>query len=130
MIIVDSSVWIDYFNGQISPQTDKLDALLGTDLITVGDLIIMEVLRGFKKRRDYELARDALSKLNYVDMVGQDIAVRAAEHYRSLRSKGITVRKSIDMMIGTYCIVNNYELLHNDRDFIPMVTELGLKEVL
>jgi len=126
-LLVDSSVWIDFFNGNITPETDCLNEVLGESLILVGDLILAEVLQGFRQERDFETARDALLKFLVVEMLGRKIAIQSAGNYRLLRSKGITVRKTIDCVIATYCIENNLELLHNDRDFDPFEQHLGLR---
>lgn len=127
MILVDSSVWIDYFNGNQSSQTDWLDSSLGNTPIIIGDLILTEVLQGFQNDRDFKIAKDLLSGISFVSMGGQAIAVESAMNYRYLRKKGVTVRKTIDVIIGTFCIHNQLILLHCDRDFDPMVEFLGLK---
>lgn len=130
MILVDSSVWIDYFRGASSPQTEKLDALLGTEPIVMGDLILVEVLQGFVSDRDFRQARKLLSSLEMVDVGGRDIAVQAAENFRALRALGITVRKTIDTVIATRCIESRLTLLYSDRDFDPFVEHLGLRSAL
>jgi predicted nucleic acid-binding protein len=130
MIIVDTSVWIDYFNGVISPATDTLDAALGRQEILVGDLILTEVLQGFRKDSDLAQARRLFQTFPVVTMLGPVLAVRSAQHYRTLRARGVTVRKTIDVMIGTYCIAHNLPLLYTDRDFDPMVQYLGLPTVI
>ena len=130
MILVDTSVWVDYFNGQSSAQTDALDDALGTQDVIIGDLILTEVLQGFRHDRHFRQARQLLQTFPIVTMVGPQLAIRSAEHYRALRRRGVTVRKTIDVMIGTYCIANNIPLLHADRDFDPMVQHLGLVAVL
>lgn len=127
MIIVDSSIWIDYFNGKITPQTDWLDSSLGNTSIMVGDLILTEVLQGFQNDKDYRVARDLLLGLPFMAMGGRYLSIQGALNYRSLRKKGVTVRKTIDIMIGTFCIHYQLPLLHDDRDFDPMVRFLGLK---
>ncbi|MBF0445978.1 MAG: PIN domain nuclease [Magnetococcales bacterium] len=127
MIIIDSSVWIDFFNGKISDKTDLLDSLLGQERIIIGDLILTEVLQGFRKNKDFQVAKSLLDTLEFKPMVGSEVALRSAENYRMLRSKGVTVRKTIDIMIGTFCIMNSYPLLHDDHDFDPMEKNLGLK---
>lgn len=127
MIVVDSSVWIDYFNNLETQQTNKLDRWLGNEPILIGDLILTEVLQGFRSDRDHKAAKSALNDLFYADMVGRDIAVQSAENYRLLRSEGVTVRKTIDVLIGTFCIVNDHQLLHADRDFEPLISHLGLQ---
>ncbi len=129
MILVDSSVWIDYFTGRVTPQTQKLDALLGTELLAIGDLILTEVLQGFADERDFNQARTLLSSLTVVNLCGPEIAVQAAKNFRLLRAAGVTVRKTIDTVIATRCIESGYDLLHNDRDFDPFVKHLGLRAV-
>ena len=129
MILVDSSVWIDYFKGTITPQTDKLDGLLGHEPLAVGDLILTEVLQGFDGDRDYHTARNLLTSLTVVEIGGTDVAIAAAENFRALRKLGVTVRKTIDTMIATRCIESGYDLLHSDRDFEPFVTHLNLRSV-
>ena len=126
MILVDSSVWIDFFNGADTPQVTLLDNKLGDTPILVGDLILTEVLQGFKSNKDFEMAKQALERFELREMVGKDIALRSAENYRRLRKSGITVRKTIDVVIATFCIENSVALLHSDRDFDPMEDILGL----
>ncbi len=126
MILADSSVWIDYFNGRATGETNFLDAKLGIDPILTGDLILAEVLRGFRHEKDFKIAKKLLGGLEMRVLCGRDIALRAAQHFRLLRSKGITPRKTIDMIIGTYCIAHGLTLLHSDRDFHVMEAELGL----
>ena len=126
MILVDSSVWIDFFNGADTPQVTLLDNKLGDTPILIGDLILTEVLQGFKSNKDFEMAKQALERFELREMVGKDIALRSAENYRRLRNSGITVRKTIDVVIATFCIENNVALLHSDRDFDPMEDILGL----
>lgn len=127
MIIVDSSVWIDYFNGQITVETEKLDFLLQEEQVIIGDLILTEVLQGFRNDRDFETALELLTPLDTVDMLGWRQAIRCAENYRLLRKKGVTVRKTTDTVIATYCIENNYSLLYSDKDFDPFVEYLELR---
>ncbi|MBM4247399.1 MAG: PIN domain nuclease [Deltaproteobacteria bacterium] len=127
MIAVDSSVWIDYFNGHTTPQTDRLHAALGEQPIVVGDLVLTEVLQGFRSEARFRRAHRLLAAFPAVSMVGPTLAIRAARNYRALRAAGVTVRKTIDVMIGTYCIETNLPLLYSDRDFDPMVEHLGLK---
>ncbi|HPC74766.1 MAG TPA: PIN domain nuclease [Syntrophales bacterium] len=129
MILVDSSVWIDYFNGRPTPQTDWLDAALGKVPIVIGDLILTEVLQGFQNERDFRIARDLLLRIPFMPMGGSELALESAGNYRILRKKGVTVRKTIDVMIGTFCIHYRIPLLHDDRDFDPMVTYLGLEVI-
>ena len=130
MILVDSSVWIDYFRGVASPQSEKLDLLLGTEPIATGDLILTEVLQGFVSDRDFNQAKKLLTSLVVVDLAGQDIAIKAARNFRALRELGITVRKTIDTVIATRCIDSKLALLYSDRDFDPFVEHLGLKSAL
>jgi predicted nucleic acid-binding protein len=129
MILVDSSVWIDYFRGTATPQTDKLDTLLGAEPLAIGDLILVEVLQGFSSDKDFNQARNLLMTLVPINIGGQDIAIRAADNYRTLRTLGVTHRKTIDTVIATRCIVSGYTLLHSDQDFEPFVAHLGLRSV-
>ena len=129
MILVDSSVWIDYFNGTLTAQTEKLDSLLGSELLAIGDLILTEVLQGFADERDFNQARRMLTSLTVVELGGQKIAIQAAKNFRALRGRGITVRKTIDTVIATRCIESGYELLHDDRDFDGFAKHLGLRVV-
>ena len=130
MILVDSSVWIDYFRGTATPQAEKLDTLLGTEPIATGDLILAEVLQGFVSDRDFNQAKRLLTSLVVVDLVGQDIAIQAAKNFRLLRAQGITVRKTIDTIIATRCIESRLTLLYSDKDFDPFVEHLGLRSAL
>lgn len=130
MILVDSSVWIDYFRGATTPQSERLDALLGTEPLAIGDLILTEVLQGFGPERDFNQAKKLLTGLHVVDLGGQEIAIQAAKNFRTLRSMGVTVRKTIDTLIATRCIESNYVLLYSDRDFDPFVEHLGLRSAL
>ncbi|WP_252177904.1 PIN domain nuclease [Endozoicomonas sp. 4G] len=127
MILVDSSVWIDYFNDQPSEATDKLDSFLGNKKLLTGDLILTEVLEGFKSNKDYAVARSLLISLEIRSLAGQSIALKAAENYRSLRKNGITIRKTIDSFIATYCIEHDLFLLQSDKDFLPFSDYLGLQ---
>ena len=126
MIVVDSSVWIDFFNGVETRQTDLLDELLGSRPILTGDLILVEVLQGFRDETGLRDAQAAMESLLYAPMVGRDIAVASAHNYRTLRAEGITTRKTIDMLVATFCIENGHPLLHNDRDFDLLAEHLGL----
>ena len=129
MILVDSSVWIDYFKGAVTPQTEKLDSLLGQELLVVGDLILTEVLQGFTHDRDFNAARKMMTSLTVVELGGEEIAIQAARNFRVLRNLGVTVRKTIDTIIATRCIESGYDLLHCDRDFDPFARHLGLRVV-
>jgi len=130
VILVDSSVWIDYFRGHATPQTDRLDALLDSEIILIGDLILAEVLQGFVTDRAFNQVRRLLAPLQVADIGGRDVAIQAARNYRLLRSRGITVRKTIDTLIATRCIADNLALLYSDRDFDPFVAHLGLRSAL
>lgn len=127
MVLVDSSVWIDYFNGVVSAQTDALDALLATEPVLVGDLILAEVLQGFRSEAGYRQAREMLCSLSFCRLGGRQVAISSADHYRQLRATGITVRKTIDVIIATYCLLEGLTLLHSDRDFEPMERILSLQ---
>ncbi|TAK67892.1 MAG: PIN domain nuclease [Betaproteobacteria bacterium] len=130
MILVDSSVWIDYFRGTSTPEAETLDSLLSTEPIATGDLVLTEVLQGFVGDRNFNLAKKLLTSLVIVDLAGQDIAIRAAKNFRALRALGISVRKTIDTVIATRCIESRLSLLYSDRDFDPFVEHLGLRSAL
>lgn len=126
MLVVDTSVWVDYFNGVENAQTDFLNRVLDSTPILIGDLILAEVLQGFRHDPDFEKVRRTLGKFMQDSMVGPALAVQSARNYRFLRQKGITVRKTIDSLIATFCIENDHELLHNDTDFDGYEEHLGL----
>ena len=128
MIVVDSSVWIDFLNGRPAPHVERLRAMLGADAIIVGDLMLYEVLQGLGNERAAREVEALLRRFEIAPMVGDANAVAAAHNYRSLRRR-ITIAKTIDLLIGTWCIENRMPLLHNDSDFRPMVRHLGLIEV-
>ena len=128
MIMVDSSVWIDYFNGAETSETKLLDEFLSTDTICIGDIILTEVLQGFVRDKDYKLAREILTVLPIYQVMTPDLALMSAENYRKLRKRGITIRKSVDNWIATFCIQNKLPLLYSDRDFNPYVDFLGLRK--
>ena len=127
MILVDSSVWIDYFKGTITTQTEILDRLLGQQPLAIGDLILTEVLQGFDDERDFNDARRMLTSLIVVELGGEEIAIQAAKNFRALRRLGVSIRKTIDTLIATRCIESGYDLLHDDRDFDPFARYLGLR---
>jgi predicted nucleic acid-binding protein len=129
MILVDSSVWIDYFRGVPTAASEKLDSLLGNEPLAIGDLILAEVLQGFRHDREFNLAEKLLRSFTVIDLGGREIAIRAAKNYRALRRLGITAHKTIDTIIATRCIESGYTLLHSDRDFDPFVEHLGLRIV-
>ena len=126
MIVVDSRVWIDYFRGVASVRTDRLQALLGDHVLAIGDLMLAEVLQGFGRDRDFDIALRLLSSLTVIDIAGREIAILAARNHRRLRSLGVTVRKTIDTLIATRCISDGHTLLYADRDFDAFVDHLGL----
>ena len=130
MIVVDSSVWIDYFTGNDSPEADHLDSLLGQELIAIGDLVLAEVLQGFRADKDFREARDLLLSFHVVNMLDTTIALKSAANFRALRKMGLTVRKTGDSIIATYCIENRFPLLHSDKDFQPFHKHLNLKNAL
>jgi predicted nucleic acid-binding protein len=130
VIVVDSSVWIDFLNGRHGPHVRLLYEGLGTEQIIVGDLMLCEILQGSRSEEDAQKVEALLRRFEIVSMAGDAIAVAAARNFRSLRRRGITIRKTIDLLIGTWCIENRTPLLHNDSDFRPMRHHLGLLEVL
>ena len=130
MILVDSSVWIDFFRGGETAQTQQLDLLLGQEPLAVGDLILAEVLQGFTSEKDFNQAKKLLMGLDVVEIGGQEIAIQAAKNFRTLRQQGVTIRKTIDTLIATKCIESGYALLYSDRDFDPFVEHLGLRSVM
>ncbi|MEX2481866.1 MAG: PIN domain nuclease [Gammaproteobacteria bacterium] len=126
MILADTSVWIDYFNGIESAKTDFLDAALAKDSVVIGDVIFLEVLQGFRRDKDYDSAKRTLKLLDQYTMLGVRMVEKCARNYRSLRNKGITVRRTTDIIIATFCIEHRLPLLHADRDFVPFEKHLGL----
>lgn len=130
MIIADTSVWIDYFNGTESPETDTLDCALEDGAVAIGDIIFLEILQGFRSDKDYKIACKKLSVLEQFEMFGRDMIMNCADNYRFLRKKGITIRKTNDLIIATFCIENKLPLLFSDKDFLPFVKHLELKSAL
>jgi len=128
MILVDSSVWVDYFRSADTPQVTLLDSLLGRSHLAVGDLIAAEVLQGVKDEREFKLVKETLDAFDHVALVGYDLAIKASINYRALRVLGVTIRKTIDTLIATRCIEDGLTLLHSDRDFLPFAQHLGLKQ--
>jgi predicted nucleic acid-binding protein len=126
VIVVDSSVWIDFLNGVPTPEVDRLFALLGEEPLLVGDVILLEVLQGLGSEADAARVEAALRRFEVEPMLDPDLAVLAAAHFRRLRRLGVTVRKTIDLVIGTFCIARGHTLLTSDRDFAPMAAHLGL----
>lgn len=128
MIVVDSSVWIDYFLGVENTSTDALDDCLGRRPVAIGDLILTEVLQGFRQDKDYRTALRLFEDLTVFDMLGKEMAIKSAQNFRALRKKGVTVRKTADVIIASFCIDRKLPLLFSDRDFRPFVKHLGLME--
>ncbi len=129
MILVDSGVWIAYFTGIDNKQTDTLNVTLGVQSVAAGDLILTEVLQGFRHDRDYRTAKALFDNVTIFDMLDRDMAIRSAENFRALRKKGITIRKTADVIIASFCIKQKLPLLFSDKDFKPFVKYLGLTEV-
>jgi hypothetical protein len=126
MILVDSSVWIDFFRDKTTPQVDRLIGLLPDGDLAMGDLVLAEILQGCDTDREFNLVRQVIGVLPVISISDEAIAVQAARNYRTLRAKGITVRKTIDSLIAARCIENGLTLLYSDRDFDPFVQWLGL----
>jgi predicted nucleic acid-binding protein len=127
VILVDSRVWIDFFRGTNTPQTKKLVELLSVEILVIGDLILTEVLQGFNNDKDFNVARRELTRLEVIELGGAEIAIKAAQNFRTLRKLGFTVRKAMDTVIATRCIEDGYALLHNESDFEPFVKHFGLR---
>ncbi len=130
MIVVDTSVWIDYLNGTLNPYTDALDAAIVEGIVAMGDLIFLEILQGIRDDREYHMTKQSLMTLHRLEMFGKGMPEKCAENYRALRKKGMTVRKTTDVIIATCCIEQQIPLLFTDRDFIPFVDHLGLVSAL
>ena len=126
MILVDSGVWIDYFNGVDNKQTSTLNDTLGIRPVAVGDLILTEVLQGFREDEDYKIAKSLFDELTVFDLLGKDMAIKSADNFRSLRKRGITIRKTVDIIIASFCIEKKIPLLFSDKDFKPFIKHLGL----
>ncbi len=127
MIFVDTSTWIEYFNGTISAKTDYLHESLSKKVVIVGDIVLMEVLQGIRNEKQYHKTKSYLEATIQVQMIDPSLAVTYADYYRTLRKKGITIRKTNDVIVAGYCIINDLPLLQNDRDFKPFEQYLGLK---
>ena len=130
MILVDTSVWIDYLNGAQSKHTDALDAGIIDGTVAMGDLIFLEILQGIRDDRQYRKTRQTLMTLDLLELFGQGMPEKCADNYRALRKRGITIRKTTDVIIATFCIEHRMPLLFTDRDFIPFVDHLGLRSAL
>ena len=128
MILVDSSVWVDYFRSADTPQVALLDSLFGRTRIAVGDLIAAEVLQGVRDDREFKLVKKVFDSFTRLDLCGFELALKASDNYRFLRGRGVTIRKTIDTLIATRCIEGGLTLLHSDRDFVPFAKHLGLRE--
>jgi predicted nucleic acid-binding protein len=127
MVLVDTSVWIDYFGDVVSAQVQQLDGLVGRKQVLTGDLVLAEVLQGVRSDREFRIVRDALLTLDVVQLTSPALAVRSAQNYRVLRRHGLSVRKTIDCLIATWCIEHGIPLLYSDRDYQPFVKHLGLQ---
>jgi predicted nucleic acid-binding protein len=130
MILVDTSVWIDYFNGEVNTHTNTLDAAIMTGTVAIADIIFLEILQGFRNDKDYIAAKKRLLLLDIYSIFNATMVEACAESYRTLRKKGITIRKTNDVIIATFCIKNRIPLLYLDRDFDPFVKHLGLISVI
>lgn len=126
-LLADTSVWVDYLRGSRGKGAEALDRALGHHSILLGDLVLVEILRGVPDEKTAHLVKSALDQFDTVELGGKAIAVAAAEHYRLLRSKGVTVRGTVDLLIGTWCIAHDIPLLHADRDYEAMEKWLGLR---
>lgn len=129
MIFLDSTVLIDYFNGNPTWQVEYLDRILGNEVVVIGDIILAEVLQGFRNDKDYQTAKNLLLEFPCYNICNKELAIKSAENFRALRKRGITIRKTIDMLIATFCLENDLTLLHNDKDFEPISKKLNLKVV-
>jgi len=130
LIFVDSSVWVDFFNGTVSAETNFLDSILGKEPVGLVDLVLIEVLQGFRQERDYKIAKELLTSLSVFTLGGEEIAIKSADNFRLLRKRGVTVRKTIDVLIATFCIGNNLPLLYSDKDFEPFHRHLKLRNAI
>jgi len=126
MVLADTSVWIDYFNGVSTWQSDRLDLLLDTEPVALGDLILTEILQGFRNESDFRKAQAFLADLPFYELGGYAVCLQAARNYRAIRAKGVTVHKTIDVIIATACVEWNFKLLHNDRDFDALQKIIGM----
>jgi predicted nucleic acid-binding protein len=129
MILTDSSVWIDHINHVVNAPVRRLRELIPGGPLLIGDLILCEILQGFRSNSEARIAERTLRQFEEVTLCSSDLAVKAAANYRLLRTRGITIRKTIDVIIGTFCIERGHYLLHSDRDFEPMERLLGLRTI-
>jgi predicted nucleic acid-binding protein len=130
VIIADTSVWIDYFNGKVDSYTDELDKQLNEGNVVLGDLILLEILQGIKSDKEYNKTKKILESLDQYEMLGHNMVTSCANNYRQLRKQGMTIRKTADVIIATFCIENKLPLLFTDRDFKPFVEHCGLISVV
>lgn len=128
VILVDSSVWVDYFRSADTPQVALLDSILGRTRVAIGDLIAAEVLQGVRDDKEFKFVKRIFDGFPHVDLCGYDLAIKAAENYRALRAKGITIRKTVNTLVATRCIEDGLTLLHSDRDFAPFAQHFGMSE--
>jgi predicted nucleic acid-binding protein len=126
VILVDTSVWIDYFNGTESIEADHLDLALSAGTVAMGDLIFLEILQGFRDDKEFVKAKKTLATLDQYELFGAHMIEKCADNYRFLRKKGLTVRKTIDLIIATFCVENKIQLLFSDKDYVPFVDFLNL----
>jgi predicted nucleic acid-binding protein len=130
VVLVDSSVWIDFFQGRQTPQTRLIAALLQADEeLALADIILLEVLQGFRSDKQVQTAMEAFAEMPCFTVGGKTLAILAAGNYRAMRLKGLTIRSTIDCLIATFCIENDFPLLHNDRDYDPFEQHLGLRVI-
>src|SRR5271165_2395607 len=129
MVVVDSTVWVDYFNGHQNPATQWLDANMGQEVIALIDVILCEVLQGVRDEKQFAVVSRQLSDFEVLPSGGKEMAVEVAGNFRELRKRGFTVRKTLDCWIATFCLREGHRLLHRDRDFDPFENELGLQVV-
>ena len=130
MILVDTSIWINYFNGKNSQETDLLDLALNDGTVAMGDLIFLELLQGFRDDKEFKRAKKSLSTLDQYELFGALMVHKCADNYRFLRKRGITIRKTIDLIIATFCIENKIPLLFSDKDYVPFIDLLKLEKYL
>ena len=129
MIIVDTSVWVDYLAGTVNAETEWLDSRLGLQPIALTDLILCELIQGIRSDSAVTSLLRELARFDVLSTGGKELALAAAQNYRALRHRGITVRKTVDCIIATFCIREGHALLHRDRDFDPFEQHLGLKVI-
>ena len=130
MILADTSIWIDFFNGKITAETNFLDNALAEGNVIIGDLIMLEILQGIRHDKDYNKAKKALGTLEQFELFGSSMVFECANNFRKLRKRGLTIRKTADLIIASFCIKNKIPLLFSDRDFVPFTEHLGLISAL